>query len=260
MIESINQFRTVLKDAKDGPLFLNSMNIPKEFRILVLAPHPDDFDAIGISMRHFRDNGNEIFLFVLSSGASGIEDNFLTLYPNQTKSEIRKSEQRESCRFFGLPKDRLAFLKLGEDLEGHIEDSDINRELIRGHLLPIHPDWVFLPHGNDTNSCHKRSFSILKKIAMKVDYSLTAFLNRDPKTITMKTHMYTLFSEEDAGWKRQLLRFHQSQHQRNLNTRNHGFDDRILKMNRKTALEELKVDGYAEAFEIIQFKLGLAQN
>jgi hypothetical protein len=190
---------------------------------------------------------------VLSSGASGVEDDFLSLYPGKSKSEIRENEQRQSCKFFGLPGNHLTFLRLEEDLEGHIKDNQYNLELVAGYFLNIRPDWVFLPHGNDSNLGHERSFSLLKKIACEIDYSVTAFLNRDPKTIRMQSDMYKVFSETDAEWKRQLLLFHRSQHQRNLNTRNHGFDDRILDLNRKIALEELGFDGYAEAFEMNEF-------
>ncbi len=55
--------------------------------------------------------------------------------------------------------------------------------------------------------------------------------------------------EKEAEWKGELLRCHRSQHARNLNTRGHGFDDRILKVNQVVA-ESLRLDApYAEAFE-----------
>jgi hypothetical protein len=58
------------------------------------------------------------------------------------------------------------------------------------------------------------------------------------------------FGQEEADWKAELLRFHDSQHQRNLHTRGHGFDDRILDVNRAIALELSLPCEYAEAFEI----------
>jgi hypothetical protein len=74
-------------------------------------------------------------------------------------------------------------------------------------------------------------------------------LIRDPKTVAMLMDAYTAFGEEEAGWKARLLRLHQSQHQRNLNTRKMGFDDRILGVNRQAA-KELQIPApYAEAFE-----------
>ena len=44
----------------------------------------------------------------------------------------------------------------------------------------------------------------------------------------MRYDFYTAFGPEEAEWKATLLRFHSSQHQRNLNTRGKGFDERIL--------------------------------
>ncbi|MFH1350155.1 MAG: PIG-L family deacetylase [Pseudomonadota bacterium] len=237
----------------ERPLFLSSIQVPKGLRVLMLAPHPDDFDAIGITMRYLRDNGNEIFVAVLSSGASGIEGRFLSYHPNKSKPEIREDEQRESCKFFGLSENHLTFLRLEEDPQGQIKDDLHTLEMVRDTFSNIRPNWVFLPHGHDTNLGHERSFSIFTKIANETEYPLTAFLNRDPKTIATRSDMYAVFSEKEMEWKRQLLLFHQSQHQRNLNTRGHGFDDRILGFNRRIALEELDSAGYAEAFEIRQF-------
>jgi len=79
------------------------------------------------------------------------------------------------------------------------------------------------------------------------------FLICDPKTIEMRTDLYMPFDQAEADWKTQLLRFHDSQHQRNIRTRNHGFDDRILDVNRGIARKLLLAHEYAEAFEIKYF-------
>ena len=77
-----------------------------------------------------------------------------------------------------------------------------------------------------------------------------ALLNRDPKTIEMRQDVYSVFGEAEALWKGTLLRFHQTQHQRNLRTRQHGFDERILRVNRQTARELGGAAAYAEVFEL----------
>ena len=236
------------------PISLHSVRVPKDLVILVLAPHPDDFDEIGITMRFFRNNGNSIYVAVLSSGASGVEDGFCSPPTGETKAQIREEEQRKSCEFFGLPESRLTFLRLEEDHAGHIMENDINFERVRDHFLKVRPDVVFLPHGNDTNIDHQRTYAIFRRIALEAAYSITAFLNRDPKTITMRHDVYTVFGEKDAGWKGQLLRYHASQQQRNLNTRNQGLDERILNVNRKIAHENGQKDTYAEVFELEFFE------
>ncbi len=232
------------------PVFLHSIQVPKELVTLVLAPHPDDFDEIGITLRFFRDNGDLIYVAVMSSGASGVEDGFCSPPTRQTKGQIREEEQRKSCTFFGLPESHLTFLRLEEDPAGHIIETDVNCERVLEHFLNIRPDIVFLPHGNDTNIDHQRTYAIFRRIASAADYSITAFLNRDPKTISMRYDVYTVFGEKDAEWKGQLLRFHESQQQRNLHTRNHGLDERVLRVNRKIARENLQMTMYAEAFEL----------
>ncbi|MFQ5990694.1 MAG: PIG-L deacetylase family protein, partial [Candidatus Methylomirabilales bacterium] len=110
----------------EGPVFLHSIQVPQERVILVLAPHPDDFDEIGITMRFFRDNGNSIYVAVLSSGASGVEDGFCSPPTRQVKGEVREQEQRASCQFFGLPESHLTFLRLEEDDAGDIIENDIS--------------------------------------------------------------------------------------------------------------------------------------
>ena len=91
---------------------------------------------------------------------------------------------------------------------------------------------------------------MFRKMASALGYPVTALLAKDPKTISMRHDLYTVFGPEEAEWKAELLRFHQSQHQRNLNTRGYGFDERILRVNRESARELLKNDMYAETFEI----------
>ena len=58
------------------PVPLQSLAFPRDVRVLVLAPHPDDFDAIGLTMRFFWDKGQSVHVAVATSGASGVEDSF----------------------------------------------------------------------------------------------------------------------------------------------------------------------------------------
>ncbi|OGV47757.1 MAG: hypothetical protein A2017_07195 [Lentisphaerae bacterium GWF2_44_16] len=236
------------------PLFFDRIKFPSSLKLLVLAPHPDDFDAIGVTMKYFRDNGNQIFLAVISGAASGVEDSFMATHPGKSKAEIREEEQKSSSLFFGLPEKNISFLRLSEDAEGHPEESPANMEKLKTHLMEISPDMVFMPHGNDTNPGHNRTYSMFKKIAPSLNKPITVFLNRDPKTIEMRNDVFTVFGKEEAEWKAELLRLHISQHQRNLNTRNHGFDERVLKVNSEIALKYLKLqNAYAEVFEIEHF-------
>ena len=130
---------------KTRPLFLRTLHLPPTLRVVVLAPHPDDFDAIGITMRTLRDNGNRIDVVVLTSGASGVDDDFAAQLTVQGKAVLREQEQRASCQFFGLPPDQLTFLRLDEDTKGHLEVSEQNLMQLRTYWDAHAPDLVFLP-------------------------------------------------------------------------------------------------------------------
>jgi len=231
------------------PMLLSACPIPHDMRVLVIAPHADDFDEIGVTLRFLHDNGNPIFVAVLISGASGVEDSFYTPPTADNKAKVREQEQRRSCRFFGLPDTHLDFLRLAEDSEGHILESPENDDQIRRCVYGIRPAIVFLPHGNDTNVTHRRACDMFMRVASEATCSVAAFFYRDPKTTSMRYDFYTAFGPVEAEWKATLLRFHSSQQQRNLNTRDVGFDERILEVNRQIARECPGEQEFAEAFE-----------
>jgi LmbE family N-acetylglucosaminyl deacetylase len=219
-------------------------------RILVLAPHPDDFDAIAVTLRYFHNRDDHIRLTVISPSSSGVEDGFCAPPGAAGKAALREREQQDSCRLFGLPEDRLVFLRLQEDETGQPIDNEDSLARLCDHLHDVRPEIVFLPHGNDTNAGHRFAFRMLRRFAGVADFSFTALLNRDPKTVRMRADLYTLFGEEEARWKAALLRCHDSQQQRNLNTRGHGLDERILRVNRQSAADLPGRGPYAEEFEV----------
>ena len=83
----------------------------------------------------------------------------------------------------------------------------------------------------------------------------------DPKTIRIQHHLVVPFDAGAARWKAGLLREHKSQHERNLESRGIGFDERILRTNREIQrqLQEKVIEPwrdeciYAEAFQIELF-------
>jgi len=222
-------------------------------RVLVLAPHPDDFDAIGVTLRRLHEQGNPIFVAVVSASVSGVLDDFVGPDP-AAKQAAREVEQRDSVRFFGLPGDHLAFLRSREDKNGDPVEDEVSEAAIREHFASVNPDIVFLPHGNDTNVGHQRVCAMFRRIAVAADHPITAYYIRDPKTTGMRIDRYTGFGKEEARWKGELLLHHKSQHHRNLKIRNHGFDDRILDVNRSIAEDLRLAEPYAEAFETEEFK------
>lgn len=238
------------------PKALADLRLPAALRVAVLAPHPDDFDVIAVTLRFLHRNGNRIDVAVLTSGASGVEDGYRGATMAGAKRAIREEEQRASARYFGLPEERLTFLRLSEHDNGELIAGADNLDRTRNFFVERRPDLVFLPHGNDSNPDHQRTYAIFREIVRLERAAVTAFLNRDPKTVAMRTDVYTGFDEATAAWKAGLLRCHQSQQQRNLNTRKHGFDERILGLNRQYAAGCDGAWPYAETFEVEHYRRG----
>lgn len=220
-------------------------------RWLVLAPHPDDFDAVAVTLRRLAAAGAELWLDVLTGGASGVEDRFVSGW--EAKTAAREAEQRASCALFGLPPGRLRFHRLAEDTDGHMLDDPANADRVWAILNQLEPAGVILPHGNDSNADHRRTFRMFDRWAANRSQPVLALLIRDPKTLGIRLDLLTPFDETDAAWKGALLRCHRSQHERNLRTRGHGLDDRILLVNRTLASETGLAERYAEGFEVARY-------
>jgi LmbE family N-acetylglucosaminyl deacetylase len=248
----IERQQLTMQFAGPKPIRLDNVDVPKGLTVTVLAPHPDDFDAIGVTLRRLSEAGSSIHLAVLSS-CSGVEDSFCSPSTLEKKSAIREQEQRDSCRFFGLPDDCLAFPRLTPDGEGQPAEDAQNTAALREIVERNRADAVFLPHGNDTNAGHRQTWAMVRRLAGGLARPLTAFYNHDPKTISLRVDAVMPFDDALAAWKGELLRYHRSQQHRNLLHRGYGLDKRILRANRAMA-EQLGFAGqFAEAFEIEVF-------
>lgn len=136
-----------------GAQRLSELPWPQRMTALVLAPHPDDFDAIAITLRWLHQRGHVYHLAVLTTGASGVDDGAGDTDTIDAKAALREQEQRASCRSFGLAESRLSFLRLWADAALQAQDS----ERLREHVLALRPGLVFMPHGNDSNATHRRT-------------------------------------------------------------------------------------------------------
>jgi len=238
------------------PVSLREYPFSSSLRLLVLAPHPDDFDAIAVTLKFFQENGNPIGLVVLTGASSGVEDAFLSHPTKERKEQIRESEQKDALNFFGLPLSNVTFLRLPEDRHGDLNLNDETRLIVGQLFQDFSPDLIFLPYGEDTNVGHQRAFSLARELAATTSKAVLAFYNQDPKTTEIRLDAFMEFDERASSWKREMLRFHQSQQTRNLRTRGHGFDERILNTNRETA-RQIGIEGkYAEGFQLELFNQG----
>lgn len=234
---------------KSSPIDLRSIVWPRPMTVLVTAPHPDDFDAIGVTLKYLKNQGHDIHALVAETG-SGIDKVYGAGMTQEDKRTLRVREQTGSFRFFGLPDENFRFLNLNNAPDDQVVDDEANRLFLEKLIRQIHPDLLFMPHGNDSNRAHRDMANMMKAIASKVEWPIALLFNSDVKTVDMKKDFYVGFDEADAQWKAQLLRYHDSQHQRNLRDRKYGFDDRVLKLNHRTATGLGIREPYAASFEI----------
>ena len=88
----------------NDPVPLQDLAISRALRVLILGPHPDDLDAIGVTARFLMENGNPLHVAVATPGASGVEDGFCSPPTAEVKAKIREGEQRASSNFLDCPK------------------------------------------------------------------------------------------------------------------------------------------------------------
>ena len=244
---------------------------PSGARVLALAPHPDDPESAAVTCRLLMGSGCQIRYAILTPSPVGVEDAYArdwhhddSLTLQEKKVEIRRREQLRAAEMLGLSSERISFLGLEEDETGSVADSRANRDMIRQHLEATTPDIVIMPVGSDTNHTHAWVFQIFRKLAdhlvQEHGKPVVAFYNEDPKTTRIRADLLVPFGEQSADWKGALLQAHDSQQQRNINTRDIGFDERILDMNRQgfrhlidSCGRETPSQGYTEVFELELF-------
>lgn len=230
--------------------------LPAGLRITVAAPHPDDFDAMGVTMRWLHAAGHFITLAVLTRGHSGVPDGFAGARTPDDKGAVREAEQRASLEYFGLPEARVRFLRLQEGTDGKLDTGAANARTVRTWLVQAAPRIVFLPHGNDSNITHQRTHALVTRVLGSIGATVLVCLSEDPKTISLRRDLLMPFGESDGAWKAGLLRCHRSQQERNRLDRGAGLDDRILGMNRNAARVVASDAPYVEAFELAWFRPG----
>jgi len=249
----------------------DTVPLPANAKVVVLAPHPDDPESVAVTTRLFIRNDCDIRYVVITLSPSGVQDGYASQFLNEPhgsslgqKKAIRQREQIKASELFGLSREKLTFLCLDEKGKEDAPSSPDYRHDIAQVLESMAPDVVLMPSGNDTNATHKAVCNSFRASAgewvRKHKKPLVALYNEDPKTTLIRKDLFVLFGKQRAEWKRSLLRAHDSQQQRNLNLRQTGFDERILNINRHCIAERLELTGlnkipdiYAEAFEIELF-------
>lgn len=122
-----------------GNLRLKILDQPKNGRILVLAPHPDDevFGCGGILAKH-RLQKNKVKIVYL------------------TGDERREKEARTATQILGI--DDLAFLRLGD---GNLVAAEKETAAIKKIINKYKPNVIYAPYFLDTHSDHQATAKIL---------------------------------------------------------------------------------------------------
>ena len=243
--------KLIEKYGAGGPVSLEVDQFVAGTRVLNLAPHPDDFDIAAVTFKRMEAAGCALHLSVLTSGAAGVQDEYGDPPDWATKSATREQEQRNACAFFGLADGDLEFLRMPEAEDGElVEDANALR-IFEQQILSFDPEIVVIPHGVDTNAGHRRTFRLVMRVLPLVKHPVLVFCNLDPKSLEVEPNTFTWFGDDEAEWKREMLLCHDTQHQRNLNTRGSGLDDRILGLNADLATKHGAQATYVEAFEVM---------
>ncbi|OGF98797.1 MAG: hypothetical protein A2Z86_02650 [Candidatus Glassbacteria bacterium GWA2_58_10] len=279
-------FSEILKDAVwrgelvfmgDKPSGRRWIEPPEDATVLALAPHPDDPDSIAVTLRILANAGCRVSYMIVSSSYGGVTGGYALKYAIENgeptggdleacKAKLRREEQLESARMAGFVGDRLEFLTVEEGERGNLIESERNRQIIEQALAAADPDIAVMPYGEDTNIAHVLVYRYFRECAFNLAKTrkrpILGLYNRDPKTINITEQLVVPFEGEAARWKASLLRAHRSQHERNLEERGYGFDERILRTNREIqqslqarVLEPWKEEcPYAEAFQVECFR------
>lgn len=229
---------------KTDPLILAETPLTGAGRVLALAPHPDDPEAIAVTLRMLAHGCTEMTWAIVTSGWSGVDDDFVGP-DHAAKGYVREKEQRAAARLFGLSDKKLSFLRLAEDDAGELADTPENRRRFTAQLDALAPELALLPHREDTNATHRRVYAWFAEWAAAQGRPIAALCNEDPKTTQFTPQVTVTFGDATAAWKAELLECHRSQSARNRRVRGITFAERILAMNRAAYPR-----GYAERFII----------
>jgi LmbE family N-acetylglucosaminyl deacetylase len=221
---------------------------PEGGDVLVLAPHMDDPDAVAVTLRRFAGSGCSVRCLIVCSSHGGVTDNFALDHARKNGREldrdeiphykrgIRQAEQIESVRLGAFTVGPPEFLAVEEDERGNLTASDTNALTIAEALSGYDPDIVIMPHGEDTNAAHVNVHRFFRRaaahLAARRGRPLLGLYNRDAKTLRITEQLAVPFDIEASEWKSGLLKAHRSQHERNLELRGYGFDERVLRVNR----------------------------
>lgn len=227
--------RKAIQAARSGSyISIDDHPIARPGKAIVLAPHPDDPESSAVFQRMLLRGGWDIRWIILTSAWSSVRDDFAGP-GKEAKASVRRTEQTESARLFGIDKESLSFLNLPETPDGELEDTAESYSIIADILSEAHPQIIIIPWGKDTNPTHRLVHQWLEKWLENCFHPVIALFCEDPKSLDFAPHLSVRYDEDTARWKALLLDCHKSQTHRNMVTRGLTFSERIIATNISTS-------------------------
>lgn len=107
--------------------------------ILVTGAHPDDDSYSYGTLSRLQENGNEIYVLLMTTGNVGTKD------PDMTRdrlSQIRREEELEALSVLGIPEDHYINLGYTDGMLEFADEKEVVKRLVR-HIRKIQPDVLF---------------------------------------------------------------------------------------------------------------------
>lgn len=107
--------------------------------VLVTGAHPDDDSYAYGTLSRLQENGNEIYVLIMTTGNVGTKD------PDMSRnrlSQIRREEELEALSVLGIPEDHYINLGYTDGMLEFADEKEIVKRLVR-HIREIQPDVLF---------------------------------------------------------------------------------------------------------------------
>jgi LmbE family N-acetylglucosaminyl deacetylase len=104
--------------------------------ILVTGGHPDDDSHAYGTLSMLQENGNEIYVLIMTTGNVGTKD------PDMTRnrlSQIRREEELEALSTLGIPEDHYINLGYTDGMLEFADEEEVVKRLVR-HIREIQPN------------------------------------------------------------------------------------------------------------------------
>ena len=213
-----------------------SLNIERDKKILILAPHTDDGElGAGGTIVKLLQQGNEVYYAAFSTAEQSVKEGF--------PKDILKTEVRSATKVLGIREENLLIFNY-EVRRLNYHRQEILEDLIKVRSS-IEPDIIFMPSANDIHQDH---ITIAQE-------GLRVFKNRTIlgyeliwNNLAFNTQCFVKLKEEHVSRKAEALKQYSSQAHREY-------------MSREFIFALAKARGvqigceYAESFELVRMIL-----